>query len=460
MRKYQVAIILLVLCVTGCIARSVKQNTEPETLPAGTDTNDEVSSFEDTETDTPTANPSPQVTALPELPLTATATVAPDNSSTPTAVPTVQVFQQCTESEPELVEESSLLQGLILVGKWEEGVGIAILGSDGMRIPATVYFYTEQLLEGVSPDGKWIATSSLTDIIDESSNRYTVEVNVTDFDAERSFQKIYEEVSLSSFDNLRWANNSQLVLPLKNQGDLFQWLVWKPLTGEEEILSVELMGIENAMSFYQVSPSYDPNLELVIYPCELCGSTAYIVKNLKTGQTEWTLNFDPEPSYAYRGTPVWSPNAEYVVVGGGITGALNRLKIVNRDGTTLYDIGLPDAGVAAAERLVWSPNSEYLAFSRANPNPNEPFGYNSTLAYVRLSDGAVIDVCVDLPITTIEWSPDNTKIAFSQRNEEDESLNVISIVDINTGDIFQLYDPGNHSIVGWTQHLEDGGNGR
>jgi WD40 repeat protein len=397
----------------------------------------------------PTANPSPQVTPSPQR--LSAPTVTADNLPTVTAVPTVQVYRQCTESEPKPVDDPSLLRGMMLSGRWEGGPGLAILGNDDVA-PVTIYYYTDHLLRGVSPDGKWIATSLLTDIIDRDSNTYTVEVIVTDFASEKSFQTSYEAVSLSFFDKLNWANNSQLVLPLKNQDELFQWLVWTPFTDEQELLSVELTGIENAMAFYQVAPAYDPRLELVVYPCELCGSTAYIVKNIKTSETEWTINFDPKPSYAYRGPPVWSPNGEYVAVGGG-NNLLNRLKIVDRDGVVVYDLALPDGGVATAERLVWSPNSEYLAFSRANPNPAEPYGYNSTLAYVKLRDGAVIDLCVDLPITAIKWSPDNTKIAFGQWREEKDT-NVFSIIDINTGDVFQWHNPDIYQIVDWIILME------
>lgn len=344
----------------------------------------------------------------------------------------------------ELVSEAEAARGLILHGTWDEGSGAAILGETGFDGP--LIFMPDKDGQIVWPreslDKVW-----LTDL---NSNRpmQTEEIGVWNPFTGEEIRQTFEGITPLAYDAvLRWAKDFQLILPLENEDEFFQWLVWSPFTGEQETLSAELSGLGNSMVLFKVPPSLDPLLKLVAYPCEFCGEAEYAIKSIETGETAWFIDLGPKPSYAYRSPIFWSPDGELLAIVGGRNSILNGLWIFDRQGKLVYEIVLPDIGsILAANYLAWSPNSNYLAFSRASYNDEGEI--ISTLAYVSLMDGSVTDLCLDLD-TAPYWSSDSTKIAFSQQIQSFEQPRLISIVDIDSGEVVQLYDDKGHNLLGW-----------
>ncbi len=392
--------------------------------------------------------------ATQEATLTVTASSVPLSSATlettipatPTITPSIEsvtnIQTQCLE--PILVNETEVTGGLVLHGNWEGEKGVAILSKDGLDNPLIFIPDTEDQLVWPyeSPDKRWLAD------LNSNKNIQSEQLIVWNPFSSEEIRQIFEGISLLPYDaSFRWVNDSQLVLPLKNEAELFQWLVWSPFIGEQETLSAELSGIGNHMEYFNVPPSIDPLLELVAYPCEFCDGAEYAVKNLESDETVWFIDLGSKPSYAYRSSVIWSPDGEFVAIVGGRNLILNGLWIFNRQGELVYEIVLPDiGGTVAASLLVWSPNSEYLAFSRGSYNNEGEI--DSTLTYVSLADGSVTDLCLNFE-TQPHWSPDSTKIAFSQQIQGGEQPRLISIVDIDSGDVIQLYDANAYNLLGW-----------
>lgn len=393
-----------------------------------------------------TASVTPQPIAIPITPTPTTSTATPDIDTTGSVT---TVLQQCVSSDPILMDETEAAEGLILRGTWEEKEGVAILGNDGLDRPLLFVQDPEgQIVWPYESSGKeWVAYTEM--LFDRNENTWFIEITAWNPNSGEEIRKSFESIRFLAYDaTLRWANDSQLMISLENEDELFHWLVWSPFTGEQQVLSVELSGIGNHMQYFQVPPSVDPRLELVAYPCEFCGEAEYVVKSISTGETEWVIDLGPQPSYAYRGPIVWSPDGELVAVVGGRNLIVNGLWIFNRQGGLVHEIVLPDiGGIVAALLLTWSPNSEYLAFSRGSYN--DVGKITETLAYISLADGSVIDLCLDFSSAYPVWSPDSMHIAFSQQIESGQKPRFISIVDIHSGDVIQLYDADARNLLGW-----------
>jgi hypothetical protein len=410
--------------------------------------------------ETVTSSLAPSSTATQEV--TPTANVTPEPSATPpartlTATPTAtlvthlgtSVKEQCLTSYPIVVDETEATEGLILHGVWEGEAGAAILGANGLDKPLLIVPDPEGQIAWPyeSPDRKWIAYTEM--LFDRNENAWFIEIIVWHPNSGEEIRKPFESIRFLAYDaSLRWANDSQLMISLENEEELFHWLVWSPFSGKQETLSVELSGIGNHMEYFQVPPSLDPSLEFVAYSCEFCDDAEYAVKSIETGETAWFIDLGPEPSYAYRGPIAWSPDGEFIALAGGRNFILNGLWVFNRRGELVHEIVLPDiGGIVAATMLTWSPNSEYLAFSRGSYNDERKI--IETLAYLSLSDGSVTDLCLDFSTAAPIWSPDSKKIAYSRQIHSGEPPRHISIVDIHSGDIIQLYDANARNLVGW-----------
>lgn len=309
--KYLLFMLLLVLglslmsCTAG-VAEHVTPPQQPTVQPTiVTESTARLTLTPSTTTKEPTSSiptrmePSPSAILQTTVPVTPTATLS--------LVPVTTIQERCLMPGPELVSETEAASGLILHGTWGEGSGAAILGETGLDDP--LIFMPDQDGQIVWPreslDKVWLA--------DLNSNRpmQTEEIVVWNPFTGEEIRQTFEGITPLAYDAvLRWAKDFQLILPLENGDEFFQWLIWSPFTGEQETLSAELSGLGNNMVLFKVPPSLDPLLKLVAYPCEFCGEAEYAIKSIETGETAWFIDLGPKPSYAYRSPVFWSPDGE------------------------------------------------------------------------------------------------------------------------------------------------------
>jgi Tol biopolymer transport system component len=255
---------------------------------------------------------------------------------------------------------------------------------------------------------------------------------------------LFNNIELAfSIRPIHWVVQEQIVIALANEGELYRWLLWSPFEDSREILEVELEGLGNALERYHTDVSFDPFLEYVIYPCEDCPPAEYLVKNMRSDETEWSIDLGEKPGSAYRGFPYWSPDGQYIAI---VSGDFEQTTwIFNRRGEVVHRI---EGGTL---NMSWSPGSRYLAFGRDNENPLNGENYSVTL--LDLADNTLIDLCVNPypPSVPIYWSWDSSKIAFGNRvSELDNPKTSIYIVDINSGDKVELSnEEEDYRIEGW-----------
>jgi Tol biopolymer transport system component len=265
---------------------------------------------------------------------------------------------------------------------------------------------------------------------------------------------ILEEIPLSRFTSPKWLNNSKIIFSLENEENIFEWIIWSPETNEEHRLSLTLESAGEEVEIYETFPVLDPIFKAVVYPCYKCNGAEYRVADTQASKIMWDIDLGVHPTTAYRGLPVWSPNGEYLVLGGGRNHSENGLWVYNRDGDLIHDLILPDIeSVFAADVLTWSPNNEYVAFRWLKSS--ELFGDdNKTLAYLAIDDGSVTDLCINFPEGWPVWSPDSDFIAI-QMVDQEEQQTYLKIVDVNNGDIIDFHDGSLFYVIGWASDLGD-----
>ena len=442
----------IVSLIAGCLLESTSSSENNPTTTAP----QQVSTSLIATSTSPISSPevldqlNPTKTPLPVISVSNSPT--PTTSPVPTIIPTAQVNNNCEFSPFELVDDPTSANGLVLYDTIGEELGINVLS--GTNFDAPLLFMSDNDparkigLPAISPDNKWLAYSTYQ----ANGNFVSLEITVINSQGDIEARGSFSDPSLLPL--VIWSNPSTLIIPLGNQSEVFEWLLWEPFTDKEERLQIPMSGIGNAIENFNVIPAIDPTLSFVIYPCDrnACGEAEYLVKNLQTGEIEWSVDLSPNPPN-YRGQPLWSPNGEYLAIFGGYDVILNRLWILDRQGNLIFQIALPDTGgTVAAIQLTWAPNSENLSFLRRFKNPIEGPLYIERISYINVREGIINEFCIDTEAGTSSfvWSPDSTKLALSQQLERIEnSPHLITIVNLFSTNITQLYDSDQHILVGW-----------
>ncbi|MDA0245468.1 MAG: hypothetical protein OT477_18810 [Chloroflexi bacterium] len=448
--KYIVVIMLLFnWLLIGCSPTMVEQTFEIQATISPTPSIIEATTslIIPVATTSVTTIPTPTITATPKPTFTPSPSTTPIS---PTTTPTVQlateIQSQCGSVSPLTPETIEILRGFLLRSNHlEENKGLYVLGDEGLDQPLTFVPDIESLLiwPYPSPNREWIAYDS-SDIQDAIWSR---EITVWNPSTNEAITRLFTfDANWFVGDSIYWGNDNQLIIPLNYEEELFRWWVWSPFSGDEREILVELSGLGNQRERYGTSSILDPLLEMVAYPCELCDEGEYVIKDIESGETMWFIDLGSNPSPHHRSTAYWSPDGHFLTV---ISGQLNQLLFFNREGEKIHQISLPvldsPSGLTIFNQS-WSPNGQYLAFLRVTSLAGT---YEDTLTYIDIQSGQVIDLCVNGRTGFPIWSPDSTKIAFAQQIESGELPQLISIVDIHSGDVVQLYDADGRNLVGW-----------
>lgn len=393
--------------------------TNPTVQPSSTST---IISAAVTPETSPTKTMMPTVTPVPT-------TIATDNSSV------LPIEPHCSSQELNDNLGAEVTAGLMLFGNWDDKTTIGTLGSDGLATPLYL-LPSEPFFSGESPDRKAF-------VYFEQNGELRISL-IDAANMEILTEGLFEDIELAfSIRPIRWEADGRIVIALANEGELYRWLIWAPFEDHRELLEVELEGIGNVRERFRTAVSFDPLLEYIIYPCEDCPPDEYLVKNMLSGEMEWTIDLGENPGSLYRGFPHWSPDGQYIAI---VSGDFERTTwVFNRQGEIVYQIE------GGSLNMSWSPDSRYLAFGRDNENPLNGENYSVTL--LDLVNNTLIDLCVNPnpPSVPIYWSWDSSKIAFgNQVSELDNPKTSIYIVDINSGDKVELSsEEEDYRIEGW-----------
>lgn len=444
---YRFAFLFIVFLV-GCTVNNEKQDVggQSQTPVITTDmTNRTATRESDDVIITPSVE---QPVSMPQLILESiTSTILPTSTLTPQLTTTPSLFLDCVSPERTIVEHTYLTRGLAFMGIWDGLPGLGILGGEGFNTPA--YFLPESkygvyLTPKIAPNREWL----VQEIYSSGTLAEAVLVNP---DTNQEVRASLDASSLTNFSALEWLNNSQLIALSRNEEEMQSLFIFSPFTNEQEIWSTQLTKIA-PFSLFSVPPVYDPFLKLVIYLCESCEERGYLVKDMESGETIWSIRLDPIPAYPVRGIPVWSPNGEYVAVSSGAT--LNRIEVFNRYGETVQEISFSETSVVTLGSLRWSPDSQYLSSIRRVEISQEVIVESLFFLPIH-GDGSIIDLCVK-PTMGPYWSPDGTAFAYTEQTQTNEQEQILTIVKATMDEAVQLPDSSGYVLIGWMKILGPG----
>ncbi len=242
-----------------------------------------------------------------------------------------------------------------------------------------------------------------------------------------------------------WADSEHYVVPLVKVGDTYQWLVWQPSSGDQEMLAADLPNIGDAPEESAIFPTYFPNSGYIVYACNQCDQNEYQAFDPENQEVKWTLNFGTGRETGLRWAPIPSPDGKKIIFYFG----LNRLWVINTSGESLAKITLPFAKNDnwVVKSLRWSPDGKRLAIIRDTPDGDSP-----VLTILSLQEGQQITYCSNLGEGSIYWSYDGQYIVHATQVGNDKTETVISIITLATGETFTTSFSRNLSVIGWLKN--------
>lgn len=284
--------------------------------------------------------------------------------------------------------------------------------------------------------------------LEEPLSESNLSFMVIDPSTSEIYKKEFKDINRSKYSTIYWVNSEELVIPLANQGETYEWLVWSPKTDTERTISVELTGIGQSTDMLHIPPQLDPTFKFVFYRCGDCAGITYIAKSLTSEERTWKVILD-----GYRDTyrsltvsPRWSPNGQYVAFVEKDSGFfLNKLWIFDNMGKLVLHYSLGET--ASMGGLTWSPNSAYLALmGNRGRTPTE----KTSLLILDIQDKTVLDPCIEVNGIYL-WSPDSSRLAISNNNQSETGKEGRTLIfyDVNAWQGATISDEQGHALLGW-----------
>lgn len=287
----------------------------------------------------------------------------------------------------------------------------------------------------ISPDGLWIA--------------YIDSKRADDFDIwvenVKSSERITKHVDgMTKRSGMYWGSDEHLVIPLLNEGDEFEWIVWKPFVNEERRIGVTVPGGEELVKKYSLYPEYNPQTDTVISLCQQCEKFEFQVISVKNNNDPWYIDFG---SGIYT-SPKWGPTTTYASELITFYFGLNKMWIINGQGDSLVKLVLPyrtDEGWPV-KTYRWSHDGKKLAMIRDRSNSLLPY-----LTIFALEDYKIINFCDDIPYGSLMWSSNNQSIAVLSHRTGDQLESTLVIVSVESGQSEKITLTENISMIGWAK---------
>jgi Tol biopolymer transport system component len=160
------------------------------------------------------------------------------------------------------------------------------------------------------------------------------------------------------------------------------------------------------------------------------------------GNTTERLTATPG-DYGAAGSPlVWSPDGSQLAFFEGEY-PFQRINVINTDGTDRRLL-TPDQNFQIyRSRLLWSPDGRYLAFYRPY---NPPYSNQEVISLVNVSSGEIRPISLPGFYSELNWSPDSRQLSVAGGTQFEQQL--LYVVNIDTGRFTQLTPEPFHRIPG------------
>lgn len=404
------------------------------------------------------SEPSETVTAVSIPQPTATVVTA-----TPSPTPLPQVKTQCATSNQE--SSPSDLEGVIVLAKTGHQLnfspGFYLMNAGSQHI-----FYTDNLsiVEKIAPDGKHLAYTYDTPagikafmrVLDSNGKLLT------------EFEPYYDRLWAHYFS---WQNEQQLRIVTTNFNDAYVHLV-NPFAQELTLLKTDWEGAyrpaepfrdpvadwkfdrkATEISYvYGANILYDPTLTRVVFPKE--GGNVALV-DVQSSKELAHANFEDWGSL-----PSWSPNGQYLTILNH-EDLVDNFYLVSRDGDEFERITdfASEFDYVSVPEYTWSPDNQRIAFWLRLEDDEHLDGAQSELAILDTSSKQVTRLCIEgisniayepLSMNHPEpiWSPDGRYIMITQWDDPAAPKGYyVLIVDTETGFIEKISE--NTAPVGW-----------
>lgn len=289
----------------------------------------------------------------------------------------------------------------------------------------------------VSPDGEWMSYLDYTNV--HLFNAWVENVKTGE-----KISKHFEGITIGS-QNVYWANNHQIVIPLRNEGDYFQWIVWNPFVQSEDIVSARLTNIGKSFDGeYALFNIYNPNTDKILYVCEQCGDNEYQIYDLNRDEIVESIDFGEGLFNNTEWTPYFTPGMQYIAFHFGG----NKIWIFDENGESLLKVTMPFVDYLSwtGRTFKWSNDGKYLAMFRENPGTPQYY-----LSILDVEHRTIKNLCAQIPPSTLQWSHDNHYIIAMSNRSADDTEGTLSIIDVNTGEgeTMTIIDDG--YLVGWLE---------
>jgi WD40 repeat protein len=264
------------------------------------------------------------------------------------------------------------------------------------------------------------------------------------------YKKDFRNIKRSKYSSQYWANSEDLVIPLANQGETFEWLIWSPRTNTEQTISADLTGIGQSADLLHIPPQLDPTFKYVFYRCGDCVGITYIAKSLSSDEKTWKVELEGYQQ-TYRPltiAPAWSPNGQFIAfVENDSSFFPSNLWIFDRTGKLVLHHSLGETAYMGG--LTWSPNSAYLALmGNRGRTPTD----KTVILILDIQDKTILDPCIELPGSYYLWSPDSSRLVISNQTVPGKVGRTLIIYDVNAWQGTTIQDKQGHILLGWVNY--------
>lgn len=308
---------------------------------------------------------------------------------------------------------------------------------------------------GFSQNGLWFAYQTLDT---EKGLLPKSEVNLLSFNGDSLITAIpVEEAETNGHWFSTWINDDYMLLMYglsSDDADVSQWAftVFNPFTGEKQELLEDLPYWNKETSVY-----LSPDMTRIVYAGRNEDGPVLVLWDVDHQKELWSKSFVSDLRFDEKGmgsisgfgkTATWDPNSQgFVFSATENTMEENSIRyrsyFVGRDGD--QELVLVDTSERRDDIIYdgsWSPDGRYIV--SINRWENSFFLYDFGL-------GQIIELCSGLPpyVSDLIWSPDSNYLAFL--SEIDEHLYLL-VLDIYTGEITRIRQIQNFIPAGWFYH--------